>query len=774
MIIPSLLLNAYAHGSSGLVPKKVILLRYIALRLRSCLRTKYLGFNGVLVASRLRLLHLPIHRILQGFIYIFIMWRFKPFTQKEQTGLEGRTIDIGNLKVHVRNVIAEGGFSCVYLARDVLHASKQYALKQIICNDEESLELVKKEISVMKSLKGHPNVVVLHANTILDMGRTKEALLVMEFCEKSLVNVLENRGAGFFEEKQILSIFRDVCNAVFAMHCQSPPIAHRDLKAENLLLGPDGMWKLCDFGSTSTNHRRFERPEEMGIEEDNIRKHTTPAYRAPEMWDLFRREVINEKVDIWALGCLLYRICYFKSAFDGESKLQILNGNYRIPESPKYSSSITDLIRDMLQESPDARPDITQVWFRVNEQLPIELQKSLPDRPSDMHPQTANCDVRMTNPANRTPPMPRRSPPPPPSSREQVQNVPPASLTSKAGGGGGQMGAFWSTQHAKDSLTVEDKGRPISNEETSRQSTSKHDRRSPENQRRPENSSPSKEQNTQSRTIRRNMDENSGRRFEEGPSKDFEIKFFSDDADHGSGRTKTSQSAIMATSQNETFNTFVADFDTGKLDCASDSKKSEKEEALEGEVDRLKDQLKQANIEKAEIMSKYEKLTTICRSQRQEIQELKQALAAKTPSPSKDAPKKQTSPRNLQPATPPQREKIEGTVWELQQGMVVNSAPNPDSKSWQPFPEEPKPQPVQKNNTPRSVRTVNGRENKQASTNSPTSQTWGFETDSFRAVPTTSSQISRTSGPVNNSQRFGDAKSVESKKAAQPAGWAGF
>lgn len=156
------------------------------------------------------------------------MWKFKPFAQKEPAGLEGRFLEIGNLKVQVRNVIAEGGFSSVYLAQDVNHASKQYALKHIICNDEESLELVMKEISVLKSLKGHPNVVTLYAHGILDMGRNKkEALLAMDFCGKSLVDVLENRGAGYFEEKQALTIFRDVCNAVFAMHCQTPRIAHR-------------------------------------------------------------------------------------------------------------------------------------------------------------------------------------------------------------------------------------------------------------------------------------------------------------------------------------------------------------------------------------------------------------------------------------------------------------------------------------------------------------------------------------------------------------------
>lgn len=663
------------------------------------------------------------------------MWRFKHFTQKEPAGLEGRNVDVGNLKIHVRNAIAEGGFSCVYLARDAVHASKQYALKHMIYNDEELSDLVMKEINVMKALKGHPNVVTLYAHTILDMGRTKEALLVMEFCEKSLVNVLESRGAAYFEEKQVLSIFRDVCNAVFAMHSQSLPIAHRDLKAENLLLGPDGLWKLCDFGSTSTNHKRFEKPEEMGIEEDNIRKHTTPAYRAPEMWDLLRRDLINEKVDIWALGCLLYRICYFKSAFDGESKLQILNGNYRIPDLPKYSSPVIDLIRDMLQASPDDRPDITQVWFRVNEQLPVNLQKSLPDGPPEM--QSAGIHGGIAKAANRSPPMPQRSPPPPPSS-----------------GGGGQLGAFWSTHHAKDSLFVEDKTRPKFDEEPSH-NTSQQDRNQSENRSFPKNASPAKQENVHTIVAGRRNVHNKLHVPEDGASKDFELTFSQKDMDHGMERPKASKPAATRLFQDEAFSTFVAEFDSNKLNSRVSNNKEGKEEALEAEIERLKEQLKQVNSEKAEITLKFEKLSAICRSQRQEIQELKQTLAARTPSPNKY----QASSR-IQPSASPPQEKSD---W---------STPSPESKSWQAFADDNKSRqkPVSKGNSPQSVRTRNAHQNKQAAELTSNIDSWGFGSESFTAVPAASSQISGSNTEVHS----GGSKIMESQPATQPAGWAGF
>ncbi|PWA64684.1 Protein kinase, catalytic domain-containing protein [Artemisia annua] len=699
------------------------------------------------------------------------MWRIKQFMPKEKSGLEGRMIDVGNLKIHVRNVIAEGGFSCVYLAQDALNGSKQYALKHMICNDEESLELARKEIRVMKSLQGHPNVVTLCAHTILDMGRTKEALLVMEYCDKSMVSVLESRGAGFFEEKQILLMFRDICNAVFAMHCQSPPIAHRDLKAENLLLGSDGLWKLCDFGSTSTNHKRFERPEEMGIEEDTIRKHTTPAYRSPEMWDLLLREVISEKVDIWvcrlgpALGCLLFRICYFKSAFDGESKLQVLNGNYRIPESPKYGPSITNLIRDMLQSSPDSRPDITQArdlldWTfisinLVNGLLPEGLQKSLPDRPPEMlqadmnegevlKPHLISYKIQIfrelsaeyngsyksvPKSANKSSPMPRRSPPPPPTAAESARNSPQPAGT---GGSGGSMGAFWTTQHAKDLSVSEELSKVKFDEEPTGSERSRSERFSLHR------TSPPKEETPQSRPPQKSVQGKSG------ASKDFELNFFQDGPNANSA---------------DAFNAFATEFGSNKVSPRRSNVNPRKEDQLEAEVERLREQLTQVNMEKSELSSKYEKLSAICRLQRQELHELKQTLASRTPSPNKSA-SKSPSPA-FQNQSPSQQQK-DGTFGEIQKGFFDSSPTSSDQNSWQAFPEDST-TPTLTTNSSKSVRTRNGHQNKQAAeAASGASTNWGFEADSFTAVPTVSSQVKAPVTNLNHSQRFGDSKTKES------------
>ncbi|PAN11206.1 hypothetical protein PAHAL_2G201800 [Panicum hallii] len=660
------------------------------------------------------------------------MWRLKQFIPKEQpSGLEGRTIDVGNVKVHVRDAIAEGGFSCVYAARDMVNPAKQYALKHVIVQDEESMELVRKEITVMRSLKGHPNVVMLVAHAILDMGRAREALLVMEFCEKSLVSVLEDRGAAYFEEEKVALIFRDVCNAVFAMHCQTPPLAHRDLKAENVLLGADGAWKLCDFGSVSTNHKCFNKPEEMGIEEDNIRKHTTPAYRAPEMWDLYRREVISEKVDIWALGCLLYRICYFKSAFD------------------------------------DARPDITQVWFRVNELLPLELQKDLPDGSpsgSAFESHTA-IDEAPRRPSQRSAAS---------SSRGDLRSTSPSHFSNlmaqdppKAMENRGPMGAFWSTQHAQELAFADDK-EPAFDQEPISQVTSKQSQT--KNQNTPVH-------NSSRKSLSASVDSSPG---------DFEIRFSANGSESGLEKTKTENKASI---QAMAFNSFMADFDNIKMNSQNNADNVNllsklKECQLEAEVTLLKEQLKIANLEKEEISLKFDKLSAICSSQRREIQELKQALATASVTPPakqfREHSKVELSPPSTSLDTPP-REKIEGTPPELRQGLFTSrpGTPSPDPKPWSGFPEEPKPQAAVKSAHPRSVRTLRASNSNKASSLgqsnvSSSADPFAFGQDSFKAAP--SGTVHPKLSNMGNTAQLLNNQTAEEKKdgSYQPAGWTGF
>ena len=80
------------------------------------------------------------------------------------------------------------------------------------------------------------------------------------------------------------------------------------------------------------------------------------------MVDLYMGKPITTKADIWALGCFLYKLCFFSLPF-GESTLAIQNGQFTIPESHRYSKQLMSLIRFMLEPDPDRRPDIYQVSY---------------------------------------------------------------------------------------------------------------------------------------------------------------------------------------------------------------------------------------------------------------------------------------------------------------------------------------------------------------------------------------------------------------------------
>ncbi|XP_064823857.1 AP2-associated protein kinase 1-like isoform X2 [Oncorhynchus masou masou] len=272
----------------------------------------------------------------------------------------GRVFTIGRYQVTVDETVAEGGFAIVFLVRT--NQGVRCALKRMYVNNEHDLQVCELEIQIMRDLVGHRNIVGFLDSSITAVGAGDvwEVLILMDFCRGGqVVNLMNQRLQSGFTEPEVLQIFCDTCEAVARLHQCKTPIIHRDLKVENILLHDRGHYVLCDFGS-ATN--RFQNPQTEGVPlvEEEIKKYTTLSYRAPEMINLYNGTVITTKADIWAMGCLLYKLCYFTLPF-GESQVAICDGSFTIPDNSRYSPDMHCLIRYMLEPDPEKRPDIYQV-----------------------------------------------------------------------------------------------------------------------------------------------------------------------------------------------------------------------------------------------------------------------------------------------------------------------------------------------------------------------------------------------------------------------------
>ncbi|XP_051026526.1 cyclin-G-associated kinase [Acomys russatus] len=293
---------------------------------------------------------------------------------RDQSDFVGQTVELGELRLRVRRVLAEGGFAFVYEAQD-LGSGREYALKRLLSNEEEKNRAIIQEVCFLKKLSGHPNIVQFCSAASIgkeesDTGQA-EFLLLTELCKGQLVEFLRRvECKGPLSCDSILKIFYQTCRAVQHMHRQKPPIIHRDLKVENLLLSNQGTIKLCDFGSATTISHYPDyswSAQKRAMVEEEITRNTTPMYRTPEIVDLYSNFPIGERQDIWALGCILYLLCFRQHPFEDGAKLRIVNGKYSIPADDTRYTVFHGLIRAMLKVNPEERLSIAEVVRQLQE-----------------------------------------------------------------------------------------------------------------------------------------------------------------------------------------------------------------------------------------------------------------------------------------------------------------------------------------------------------------------------------------------------------------------
>ena len=166
---------------------------------------------------------------------------------------------------------------------------------------------LKKEISVMFSLKGASNIVTIEDYKIEEQENDKGWILFIRM--ELLMDLNQYRKKHPMSKQTILKMGCDICNALEA--CRKKHIIHRDIKPSNILVLEEfEEFKLGDFGIS----RKLEHTM------SGLSRKGTEIYMAPEV---YKGESYNEEVDIYSLGLVMYRL---------------LNGN-RLPFEPKERTS---------------------------------------------------------------------------------------------------------------------------------------------------------------------------------------------------------------------------------------------------------------------------------------------------------------------------------------------------------------------------------------------------------------------------------------------------
>jgi serine/threonine protein kinase len=231
----------------------------------------------------------------------------------------------------VERTLGHGGMSAVYLARDA-ELERPVALKvldQALALDESFARRFRREAQIAAQL-AHPNIVQIY-----DTGEDDRRLfIVMEYVAgEGLDRVVEREGK--LEPKRVAEIGVQACAALQAAHERG--VVHRDVKPANLLLRPDGVLKVVDFG--------IARPAQATQLTQAGTILGTLNYLAPEQ---AAGEDVTHAADVYSLGVVLYELYTGRPPRRFESLAQ-LAGAHEEPVTP-----VGDVSSDVPPEAEEA------------------------------------------------------------------------------------------------------------------------------------------------------------------------------------------------------------------------------------------------------------------------------------------------------------------------------------------------------------------------------------------------------------------------------------
>ncbi|WP_224362865.1 serine/threonine protein kinase [Hyalangium versicolor] len=327
--------------------------------------------------------------------------------------------------------LASGGMAEVFLARTEgpLGFSKTLVLKRILphlADDEQFIQMFLEEARLVAQLS-HPNVV-----HIFDFGEFEGSYCIaMEYIDGPNLRVLSRQARNVGVELSPVLCAKMIsyaCEGLAYAHDLADPrtgkplgLVHRDVSSDNILISRTGTVKVVDFGVAKVigqNHRT-----KAGIIKGKL------PYMPPEQ---IRGRPLDRRVDVYALGVVLYELLAHKRPYDATGEVAIMNAilyeqmkplQERRPDIPEALARITE--RCLAKEREDRYPscrhlrmDLERFIHSTGEPVGTDELASLVTRVLEPEKE----DSARTGPAsNKTPPPPVRSSPPPASGPRRVK-----------------------------------------------------------------------------------------------------------------------------------------------------------------------------------------------------------------------------------------------------------------------------------------------------------------------------------------------------------------
>lgn len=254
--------------------------------------------------------------------------------------------------------------SMVFLVRNSTNLSafpRTFALKRSIFQIDQVRE-AHHEIEMLSRLSNKNIVKSYHCEVSRHEGQLGVSICT-EYCGNNLWRRIKS-GMGSstgsrMSEGEIACVLIGVTNALGYLHAQQPPIAYRNIHPKNVLItpkcaGPE-MYKLCNFSMATTEAFQCANRDEAERVMRELDHLNTLSFVAPEMADPMKGRRIDEQVDMWALGVLLYSMMFMKLPFEASLATLSKTPRYVIPAHSPFSGSFQTILTHLLDPNPKTR-----------------------------------------------------------------------------------------------------------------------------------------------------------------------------------------------------------------------------------------------------------------------------------------------------------------------------------------------------------------------------------------------------------------------------------